>query len=322
MNKEVIMKLKKTFIVAVSCITFMMAAGLGNRKNRPSKRKITSIQINEFAPINTHTEHAMPTITVWIHGTRVLPDFTCRNFFYTPPTFTHIEDIEPKYQIRKIADRLIMRDPKRFNHDHFYIFGWSGKASFTARKEEAKNLYDELIKLAESYNKKYGVKPKVRIITHSHGGNLALNLAAIKEKNPPFSIGELILLACPVQEATKNYIADPLFERCYSLFSKVDILQVIDPQGLYKSQGGLARKPLFSKRIFPGHSKLSQAQIRMHGRSIWHIEFIFRRFISNLPSILDAIDEQKKNNTGAKTSEEKQRIFLINVRSKRRTIST
>ena len=52
--------------------------------------------------------------------------------------------------------------------------------SKTYRLKEALRFYnalqEELIKLQHQ-----GIYPKIRIITHSHGGNLSLNLAAINE---------------------------------------------------------------------------------------------------------------------------------------------
>ncbi len=62
--------------------------------------------------------------------------------------------------------------------NHYYTFGWTGLMSQYRRRKEAIRLYnaltEELIEL-----KKQGITPKVRIIAHSHGGNVCLNLAAI-----------------------------------------------------------------------------------------------------------------------------------------------
>jgi len=55
--------------------------------------------------------------------------------------------------------------------------------------------------------------PKVTLISHSHGGNVALNLAAIAEKESPLSIERLILLACPVQQETAALVDAPMFKK-------------------------------------------------------------------------------------------------------------
>lgn len=318
------MKFKKIIIVATSCIGLMCSSGFGKKKQKDSVEK--EIIYNKSAKKHKITSNSKntqkeSTITVWIHGTRLFPDFTFRNFFYTPPNFTHIDNIDQKYHIRKIANRLIKHDPDRFSKEHFYIFGWSGKACFTARKEAAKTLYDHLEKLAYEHIKQYNHKPLIRVITHSHGGNVALNLPAVKKSDPPFTIKELVLLACPVQEATKKYISDPLFERCYSLSSRADFLQVIDPQGLYKDQGGLINNPLFSQRIFPADHKLTQARIKINGRYILHVEFLLRRFINNLPCILDKLDKHYEQSHQDEPTNLTETILVLNLR-KQKTAQT
>jgi len=233
----------------------------------------------------------IPTITIWIHGARLVPNFAFRKFFYKPLGLKKIKSIDKKYHIRKIADRLIEEDPKRFCKKHFYIFGWSGKVNFIARKEAAQELYNKLEILVSKYYKKYNCIPHIRLITHSHGGNVALNSSLFKKKENHFKINELILLACPVQEATKQLIEDPFFERCYSFFSKTDIIQIIDPQGLYR-KGKRHYTPFFSERHFPYHKKLTQARIKINGRSLFHIEFLLKKFVTNLPAILNKIEHK------------------------------
>ncbi len=283
------MRLKNFFIIIA--VFFALSYLAGCKKNKRDTIQHELAYDTETSPCATFKNKPVePVITVWIHGTRLLPDFTFRNFFYTPSAMTHIDNIDQKYHIRKIAERLIEHDPQRFFRDHFYIFGWSGKASFTARKEAACELYKQLNKLAKQYLLTYGHKPKLRIITHSHGGNVALYLPDFKDLNSELVVDELILLACPVQEATKKNIADPLFKRCYALYSKVDLLQVIDPQGLYKEQKNVPHQPLFSKRLFPANPKLTQARIKINGRYILHVEFLLQRFINNLPELLNKMD--------------------------------
>lgn len=60
----------------------------------------------------------------------------------------------------------------------FYTFGWSGLISQSSRRFEAVRLYNALHKELETLRAR-GLNPKIRLITHSHGGNVALNLAAI-----------------------------------------------------------------------------------------------------------------------------------------------
>ena len=238
----------------------------------------------------------LPTINVWIHGTL----FELRHII---PKFLHIEQglnpissYFPEHYYWKIAQDLAENNPNRFNFDEFYLFGWSGTLSFAEREKAAKNLYDALKKLSLAYQQKYGQKPLIRLITHSHGGNVALNLAKIKDSNE-ITISELVLLACPVQKKTATAIADPMFKKVTSLISKIDMIQILDPQGLYYKEwpeilkNKELLKSLFSEREFQPQSNLIQAQIKLNNRSIFHMEFILAKFLKKLPLILNKIDK-------------------------------
>lgn len=63
---------------------------------------------------------------------------------------------------------------------HVYTFGWSGLLSQKQRRKEAIRLYNLLAEEIDRYHC-LGKNPKIRLIAHSHGGNLCLNLATIKE---------------------------------------------------------------------------------------------------------------------------------------------
>ena len=61
----------------------------------------------------------------------------------------------------------------------FYSFGWSGLISQNSRRYEAIRLYNSLVAEIKKLKNEYSYKLKIRLIAHSHGGNLCLNLAAI-----------------------------------------------------------------------------------------------------------------------------------------------
>ena len=197
-----------------------------------------------------------------------------------------VASYEPKCQLHKIATTLCSSDPEQYDFEHFYTFGWSGKLCFKARLQAAQELYNALCELERHYQNAYGVKPRFRIITHSHGGNVALNLANVQEPDKPLEIDELILLACPVQCATKSSVTADCFVKVYSFYSSVDMFQVIDPQGLYKERS----ENTFSQRQFDHGEKLRQAKIKINGRSLMHIDFIFTTFIKHLPQLSKEID--------------------------------
>lgn len=253
-----------------------------------------------------------PWITVWIHGTQ--PSFDkapgkrlraalkrrAHEVFYCKSGL-HPINTQPKTNRHHEFARLLYEvDPVRFPAAHFYTFGWSGDLSFDVRYQAGKNLYLDLVKLVEEFTHTHGVTPNIRLITHSHGGNVALNLALAQaeyRKRSNLVIDELVLLACPVQERTAFLAQDQLFKKIYSLYSSLDVLQVVDPQGLYKNN--TIDNGVFSKRRFPASfNKVAQAKIRFNKRAILHIEFLSDRLVRALPCIITKLDKWHQATTG------------------------
>lgn len=228
-------------------------------------------------------------ITVFIHGTRIFPKFYAQELFYSPDGLKHISQIEKASHMHTIAHALAKADPARFSVQSFYTFGWNGNLDFNERKKAAHDVYKALKAFSDSYVAKFGKSPRLCIITHSHGGNVALNLAAAVQDahDKLFHVDELVLLACPVQKETKNYVTDSIFGRVYSLCSCNDVLQVIDPQGLYKDK---EQTPVFSERYFEVNPHVLQSKIKHRGRYILHIEFLKKYFYTQLPAIMNSMD--------------------------------
>ncbi len=116
------------------------------------------------------------------------------------------------------------------------------------------------------------------------------------------------MLACPIQEETKEYIKHTMFKNIYSIHSHLDMVQVLDPQGwpVYKktiqhifssssfdealnTAKKLKDKKLFSDRHFPNNNKVIQVRYQSKHRDITHIEFILLPFIKRFPAILKQI---------------------------------
>jgi hypothetical protein len=220
-----------------------------------------------------------PTFTIWIHGAQPFKANTYNLGLKSLDSFGH-ED-----HFTKIATTLHYGDPHRFPRDQIYFFSWSGKMGFTERKRAANKLYRQLTALIKNYQQQHQIQPKIEIIAHSHGGNVALNLANIKGNHLP--IERLVLLACPVQEKTAVLMRSPLFKKIFSLYSTLDIAQVIDPQGLYHN-GDCAS--LFSHQRFEPQPNLLQVKVRINGHSFLHHEFHNFPFVTLLPKILDQLD--------------------------------
>lgn len=261
-----------------------------------------------------------PPITIWIHGTspeHLLPSIfsgmaieSVYNFFYCKPGLTKAAELDPMFHHYQIARTLSVQQPELYPLDTFYIYGWSGILDPNERFKTAHILYQELQKLNAAYTKEYGQPPVIRLMTHSHGGNIALNLAQAQQEyaHDRLYIDELILLAIPVQQETAHFINDPLFTSVYSLHSHWDILQVGDPQGwphikqtlsdlvqahsfdeFKKALDSIELRNLFSERHFADHEKLVQAHITHTHIELFHIEFLLLSFIQELPKIMNEL---------------------------------
>ena len=71
-----------------------------------------------------------------------------------------------------------------------------------------------------------------------------------------------------------HLINDPLFKKIYSLYSTMDMVQILDPQKI-KTPG---KAPLFSQRKFPSCPQLIQVRLKCEGRGLLHIDFVLNKF--------------------------------------------
>ena len=260
---------------------------------------------NKPIHISQNLSDYSPPINIWIHGTRFFRRPLFHGFFKNKPGLRLAQELESDYYLRKISNTLSHICPEQFCLETFYLFGWSGKLRSSSRQEAAEVLFDEIIRICREYREKYKKSPFLRIMTHSHGGSVALNLAHVKKtKGELFKINELILLACPVQEATCSYIEDSLFDHIFSLYSSLDLVQVLAPQviyNVYRTKKGRLRSrihwPIFSYRRFREHPKLAQIKIKINGRALFHTDFTSHRFISLLPYIIHVMNAWYKQHT-------------------------
>ena len=128
-------------------------------------------------------------------------------------------------------------------NNRYYTFGWSGLLSRKSRYRDSKRLFKELTREAERLQTQ-NITPRIRIIGYSHGGNVGLNLALVRQKEftkANLSIDELLLLGAPVIADTDYLINDPIFKQVFNLYSLRDRIQ---PMDLF------APNQIFSDRIF------------------------------------------------------------------------
>lgn len=282
---------KFQYILSISLLSLFIA-GCGKK---PILKKKVNLKIHTTqTKVINKAETTGPRVTVWVHGTKNYLG-KC-NFIHALPTngMTHVSDIPKPYQIASAIKSLSDSNPIRFPFEHCHVFGWPGTLSFKARQEEAQKLYTALTLLSKQYEQQYGTKPNITLITHSHGGNVVLNLARIKNDQHPLSIANTIILACPVQHETKELINNPLFGTIYAYYSAADMQQILDPQGLYITEHNQKRHLEFSGRMFPMYPNVRQAKLRINGHGISHVDFTLSKFTKFLPGIVDETEQWER----------------------------
>ena len=147
-------------------------------------------------------------------------------------------------------------------NNRYYTFGWNGLLSAKSRYNEARNLFIALENLTMQLRQQ-NFEPKVRLIGYSHGGNVNLNLAAVRRKEYPNStlvVDEIVNIGTPVISDSDYLVNDPMFKRIFHLYSMYDRVQPLD---------FFAPKQIFSDRIFRPRkgfdlpNKLVQIQIKV-----------------------------------------------------------
>lgn len=135
---------------------------------------------------------------------------------------------------KKVFDKA---NPNNKRELAFYTFNWSGIINHKKRVRAARKLYLALIEESQRLSKEKNLSVKINLIAHSHGSNVALNLAQIdkdinkeidKENKKNLVINKLIIVGGPVQSETEDYINSKMFEKIYHIYSMGDHVQVLD----------------------------------------------------------------------------------------------
>lgn len=102
--------------------------------------------------------------------------------FPVTPTFTPQKSPVKSaiYPIAAAYEKLTQHVRPEKENQHFYTFGWSGLISQGRRRKEAIRFYNAL---QREYNAlvAQGITPKIRLVVHSHGGNLILNMGGVHD---------------------------------------------------------------------------------------------------------------------------------------------
>lgn len=237
-------------------------------------------------------------ITVYVHGTL----FHFRNVFakipaaakltYVPDGLFLVKNLDKDVLPYSLALDFCNGDSERFSFDNFYSFGWSGKLSFSERQKWGKLLAQQLCDLSLKYKECDGIAPIIRIVTFSHGGNVALNMAQYLSSELRV---ELFLIACPVQPDTELFISADCFSKIYTIYSLQDLIQVMDPVNICRNIKRKIKKETKSKKILSTRSlsynldKIKQACVSVNGKHIGHLE-LFHLFNKHIPFVLRQLD--------------------------------
>ncbi len=229
---------------------------------------------------------ALPPITVYVHGSQHATKLLSKNIWYCHRGLHHISELPAESLFVKDAQLLCKSGDLRFKLDHYYTFGWSGKIDFTVRQKAGHELYEAIKNVLTKYYEQFGQYPVLRIITHSHGGNVALCML----QELPFFEGcnielELVLLACPVQKVTENLINHPGISRSYVLYSTFDLIQKLD---FYQYEG----KRYWPARTFEAaeSSNCFQVLVKVNGKRLAHTDFC-HSVVRHIPEIICAVDQ-------------------------------
>jgi len=111
----------------------------------------------------------------------------------------------------------------------YYTFGWSALLNYDRRVEGAQQLYEALHTELDKLEEK-GIKPTVRVIAYSHGGNVSLNLAKVKaedtkKRNRDLIINELITVGMPIHRENDLLLSSDVFKKIFHLYSNEDAVQ-------------------------------------------------------------------------------------------------
>lgn len=239
-------------------------------------------QVNELSV----PRQAAP-LTVFIHGT--LPQTLIRGLLSKYDLGRGLFNAQQlgntRWFLGKIGWWLHEGDPVQFPLETTYLYGWTGALNFQAREQEAEALYLML----RNY------PGPITVIGHSHGGNVGLLLAkaAQNHHDTTFRIDRLVLLATPIQAVTMQYINSPVFRQIYSLYAASDMIQILDPQKMYRYTKALEQThlvPFFSDRVIEiRYPHLIQARISTGRIGPSHMSFIMPAFLHRLGEIFDVL---------------------------------
>lgn len=137
------------------------------------------------------------------------------------------DDVYAAHYAIACYDTLAKRLYPNYEND-YYAFGHLGVLSHRYRTSVAKTLYTELLEKVKEAHDVYETV-KVVIVTHSHGGTIALSMATIEnELKKGLMIDDLVMFGTPLQGETAPLAYHPMFKRVMNCYALGDIMQGSD----------------------------------------------------------------------------------------------
>ncbi len=188
-----------------------------------------------------------------------LPGLIPINIHKNPPTTS----AELFAQLYKVMQEQYFPEEKTME---WLTFGWSGGMNHLERLMESKKLYKNLLQYLKEKKRQYP-NLKLRLVTYSHGSNIALNLARLHlEKEEPLKINQLIMIATPVIAEMEDCIYSPIFSEIYSLYSRYDTASTLD---IFSTRGFFPSRRFHKKRGegFPPHFKQVELELKLTAKN-------------------------------------------------------
>jgi hypothetical protein len=144
------------------------------------------------------------------------------------------------YPIALAFDSLHISSNKKL----YASFGWTGILHDELRTLASQELYAQLCGWKDSVIAQ-GDEPRVHLVAHSHGGNVALKLAGLENSlKRGLSIETLVMWGTPIQEETIYFAESPFFKTIINCYSPYDIIQMGDA---FSTKNGRSKQRLHDK---------------------------------------------------------------------------
>ncbi|MDP3788301.1 MAG: hypothetical protein Q8Q60_03215 [Candidatus Chromulinivorax sp.] len=250
------------------------------------------VECGIFADYTTTKDHS---ITIFVHGTYLLRKIwqysPSRPLIYCPQGLSLAKNLPKHYYFYKMAHGCASCDRDNYSVDQFYVFGWESEhVNDRTRNESAKILVEQMYEVVVDYYIRHNVIPKIQLIGYSHGGNVILHTANYISSYADMQDVEIEawLFGTPVQVISHDLVNSDCFKAIYSIYSKKDIIQKIDPQGVINWK--LTKNHFWSDRTFCEYSRCIQVDFTVNGEAFGHSYYnnIFQYF----PKIKKLIEER------------------------------